>query len=419
MQRTDPFGTGSDAALAARVARVTMLLLFFAWLVDYIDRLVITLALPAIGREFHLDKAAQGLILTVFFITYALFQLPGGLLADRIGARRTMTWALTGWSVFTALTGVVGSYAWLLIVRTVFGITEGLFPAASMKAITARTRPQQRMTANGVMLCSNSLGSALAPLIAAPALAAVGWRSAFFIVSVFGLIMAALLWRLLPAALPPEIRTTPATPSARSVSLRDVLTSRAMWLVTFTFCGFDIVGWGLVSWTPGYLMEAKHVNVATSGVLTAIPFLVGTVSTVIGGLAFDRLFHHRPRRLIVPVMVVAGVFLWFMAQATSVGQFVLFETLAAASFYLAFMPIYGMPLLLLPTELVGAGGGLVNFGGQVAGAITPFIMGALADSFGFTAAFMFLFVGVALTIAASSASPQTQEDFGRALGARA
>src|SRR5579875_3909757 len=99
---------GSLNGLAARAARITMVLLFLAWLVDYIDRLVITLALPSIGAEFHLDKAAQGLILTVFFITYALFQLPGGLLADRIGARRTMTWALTGWSVFTALTGVVG-----------------------------------------------------------------------------------------------------------------------------------------------------------------------------------------------------------------------------------------------------------------------------------------------------------------------
>jgi MFS family permease len=184
---------------AARVARITVALLFLAWLVDYIDRLVITIALPMIGREFHLDKAAQGLILTVFFITYCIFQIPGGLLADRIGARRTMVLAMTAWSAFTALTGVAFNYISLLAIRTVFGITEGIFPGASMKAVSARTRPDQRMTANGLMVCSNPLGAAIAPLVAAPALAAVGWRNSFFIVAVLGVLMAVAVWCWLPA----------------------------------------------------------------------------------------------------------------------------------------------------------------------------------------------------------------------------
>src|ERR671935_395874 len=102
------------AAVAQRVAVVTVVILFFAWLIDYIDRLVITLALPAIGKQFSLDKTAQGAILTAFFITYALFQVPGGLLADRIGSRKTMVIAMTLWSAFTALTGAAISYAMLI-----------------------------------------------------------------------------------------------------------------------------------------------------------------------------------------------------------------------------------------------------------------------------------------------------------------
>jgi sugar phosphate permease len=417
------YATGiSTEDRAARVARTTMVLLFLAWLVDYIDRLVITLALPSIGKEFHLDKAAQGLILTVFFITYALFQLPGGLLADKVGVRRTMTWAMSAWSVFTALTGLAYDYTVLLVVRAVFGVAEGIFPAASMKAITERTRPQQRMFANGVMLCSNSLGSAVAPLIAAPALAAVGWRNSFFIVAVLGIVMAVVLWRMLPPALPREDTETGSVRHASEgahIRLRDVLTSRGMWMVTLTFCGFDVIGWGLVSWTPSYLVEARHLNIAAAGMLTSIPFFVGTVATVAGGRAFDRFFHNQPRRLIVPAMALTAVFLWFMIHAPTVERFVLFESLAAAALYSCFMPIFGLPLRLLPQGVVGAGGGLVNFGGQLAGAITPFVMGALVDRFSFTAGFAFLFLGAGLAIVSSILTPQTQEAFARSFRSHA
>jgi sugar phosphate permease len=395
---------------AFAVARLTIFLLFLAWVIDYIDRLVITLALPAIGQQFHLNKAAQGLILTVFFITYAACQMPGGVLADKIGAKRTMIVALGAWSVFTGLTGLAFNYASLLVIRAIFGISEGIFPAASMKALSERTPPQQRLTANGLVFCSNSFGAALAPLIAGPALAAMGWKNSFFMVAVLGIVMAVCLGRFLPRALPSAPAAAPAR-NAPAFSLRSVLTSPAMWLIATTFCGYDIVLWGLVSWTPSYLMEVRHINVRNSGLLTSIPFFVGTVGTIVGGYLFDRFFHSRSRQLIVPAMAVSGVFLVIMIKATTAGQFIFWESCAVGVSSLCFMPIYGIPMRLLPRDVAGAGMGLVNFGGQFAGALTPFIMGAIADAVSFAAAFSFLLFGVALAIVASLASPQTKEEF--------
>ena len=163
-------------------------------------------------------------------------------------------------------------------------------------------------------------------------------------------------------------------------------------------------------------MDVRHLNVSNSGILTSIPFFVGTAGTVIGGLLFDRLFHDRPRWLIVPAMAFTGIFLWIMIHAGSAWQFILYEALAVGALSLTFMPIYGMPLRLLPREVVGVGSGLVNFGGQMAGAFTPFIMGALADAFSFTAAFLFLLLGVAIAIVAAMLSPQTKAEFNMALG---
>jgi MFS family permease len=148
-------------------------------LIDYIDRLIITLALPAIGEQFHLDDIAQGGIVSAFFAAYALAQVPGGMLADRFGSKPIMITALCLWSAFTALTGAAFSYASLLLIRFAFGICQGIFPGASMKATAERTERDGRLTATGVMLASNTIGAAAAPLVAARLIASIGWQQAF------------------------------------------------------------------------------------------------------------------------------------------------------------------------------------------------------------------------------------------------
>jgi sugar phosphate permease len=144
---------------ASRVTSITVVILFVAWMIDYVDRLVIATALPGIGREFGLDHSQQGLLLTAFFVTYALFQFPGGLMADKIGPKLTMFVAMVAWSAFTGLTGLATSFGMLLVIRVLFGVTEGIFPGAAMKAVTERTAPSTRMTANGIILGSNPFGA--------------------------------------------------------------------------------------------------------------------------------------------------------------------------------------------------------------------------------------------------------------------
>lgn len=110
------------------LVRTTVTLLFAAWFIDYVDRLAIATVLPVIGKEFSLDLRQQGLVVSVFFVAYAAFQIPGGMLADRFGAKRVTCWALLAWSLCTALTGLAWSFAALLLVRLVFGAAEGVFP---------------------------------------------------------------------------------------------------------------------------------------------------------------------------------------------------------------------------------------------------------------------------------------------------
>ncbi|MEV4939183.1 MFS transporter [Streptomyces zaomyceticus] len=391
--------------------RVTIALLFAAWLVDYADRLVINLVLPSLGAEFDLDRTQQGLVVSAFFLAYALCQIPGGLLADRFGGRRVTLWALLTWSVFTALTGFAWSFAVLLALRFAFGAAEGIFPPAAMKVLVERTRPAERMSANGTVMSSNALAAVITPLAVAPLVAAFGWRSAFWSTAALGVLalLAVRLW--LPAPLP---RADGAAQTARP-ALGAVLRKGVLWRFALMMFGYNTIVWGLNTWVPSYLSEEHGVSLTSAGALVAVPALGAALATVVGGRISDRLGGHH-RTVIVPGMAVAAVALLLMANAPSVTGFVVFGTVAVFAASLAYMPIFAVPLAGLAPAYVGVGSAVVIFGGQVAGMVAPPVMGALADAFSFQVAFGFLVLGAVIAAVMACLTPQDAAAFRAAAG---
>ncbi|MFF8381460.1 MFS transporter [Streptomyces sp. NPDC015661] len=385
--------------------RLTVVLLFAAWLVDYADRLVINLVLPSIGAEFDIDRTQQGLVVSAFFLSYALCQIPGGLLADRFGGRRVTLWALLSWSVFTALTGFAWSFAVLLALRLAFGAAEGVFPPASMKVLVERTRPEERGAANGKVMSSNALAAVLTPLAVAPLVAAFGWRSAFWSTAALGVLALIAVRLLLPAPLPGTQEAGVPRPPLRTVLRKGVL-----WRFALMMFGYNTIVWGLNTWVPSYLSEEHGVSLTSAGALVAVPALGAAVATVLGGRLADRL-GGRHRVIIVPGMAVAAVALLLMANTPSLTGFVVLGTVAVFAASLAYMPIFAVPLAGLTPEYVGVGSAVVILGGQVAGMVAPPVMGALADAFSFQVAFGFLVLGAVIAAVMACLTPQDADAF--------
>ncbi|MCZ0983110.1 MFS transporter [Streptomyces diastatochromogenes] len=450
-----------------RTVRLTVAVLFSAWLVDYADRLVINLVLPSLGEEFDLSLGQQGLVVSAFFLSYALCQIPGGMLADRFGARRVAFWALVAWSVFTALTGFAWSFAALLGVRFAFGVAEGVFPPAAMKLLTERTAPEERMGANGLVMSSNAVAAVLTPLVATPLIAAFGWRSAFFSTAALGILVVGAMGIWLPRPLArtgseaqearplartgsedqkarslartasedqearslarteseaqeirPLARTESEAQEARSRSryrVRDVLRIGMLWRFALIMFGYNVIGWGLTTWVPAYLSEERGLPLAEAGPLLALPALGAAAATVIGGRISDRLEGNH-RKVIVPAMAVAALALPLMAFSSSLVGFGIFGTLAVFSATLCYMPIFAVPLRALPPAYVGVGSAVIVFGGQVAGMVTPPVMGVIADAFSFEAAFLCLVLGAVLAAVMALFTPQASDAFRAALG---
>jgi len=396
------------ASPLSRTAKVTVALLFIVWLVDYFDRLIMNFALPYIGKEFHLNHTQEGLLISAFFIAYAFSQLPGGVLADKIGTRKIIAIAMIVWSVFTGFTGLAWGFGALLVIRFMFGIGEGVFPGASFKAISERTNPAERMTANGIMLSSNQFGSAVAPLLAAPLIAAIGWRWSFGAAAVAGLACCVAILYFLP---PPDTRK-PA-PEAQAPPVGKTTTwalfkSPIMFVYVVMFFGVDIIGWGVSTWMPSYLLAARGISIGHSAILVAIPNVVAGVGTILGGKLSD-LANGRPRLVAAPALAVATAALLLMATSKGLTAFISWECVALFGFGLSFMPCLAVPIKTLNGKFAGSAAGMINFGGQMAGVFAPVIMGALIDRFSYVAAFLFLALGAVIGLIAAVIAPQTPD----------
>ncbi|MFI7099673.1 MFS transporter [Streptomyces sp. NPDC050161] len=387
--------------------RTTVALLFAAWLIDYADRFALSSVLPTIGDEFGLDLGQQGLIVSVFFLAYALCQIPGGMLADRFGARRVTCWALLAWSLFTAATGLAWSFAALLVVRFAFGAAEGIFPAAATKALVERTSRAQRMGAQGLIMSSNALAAVIAPLTVPLLAATIGWRSTFYSAAAAGVFVYVAVRMWLPA---PQDRTEDGDVPAGPVRTLDILRRGVLWRFAAMLFGYAAVTWGLSTWIPSYLFAERGVSLTSAGALMAVPSLGAAVATFLGGRLADRYEGHH-RKVIVPAMAVAAPALCLMALSPSLTGSLICGTVAVFAASLCYMPIFAVPLRSLPPEQVGVGSSLVVFGGQAAGMAAPPLLGTIADAASFGVAFGVLALGPVLTIVMALTTPQDTESF--------
>ncbi|MEU6444103.1 MFS transporter [Streptomyces sp. NPDC047046] len=391
-----------------RTTRTTAVLLFVAWAVDYIDRQVINLALPSIGETFGLTHGERGLILSAFFVTYALTQIPAGLIAVRFGGLRVICVSLVLWSLFTGLTAVAWSFAALLVFRCLFGLAQGLFPAAAIDTLSRRSIPDQRLTANGWIQSSNAVGGLLAAVLGGLLLSHFDWRVMFAAVSVLGLVVVVAVRRRMPGPLPAE-QTGPLlerTGHAASTLLK----SPVIWGFAVMFFAYDTVVWGLNSWSASYLMEERGLRVADAGLVSLGPTILAAVTAVVGGRLSDR-FEGRPRRIILPAMSAAAVLLVVLPLTTSVAGFVVVATLVSGLIGLCYMPCFSVPLRSLPPRLTGAASGIILFGGQLAGIVVPAFFGQVVDAWSYRVAFWSLALGPALAVIAVFLVPQTTPRF--------
>jgi ACS family hexuronate transporter-like MFS transporter len=370
---------------------------------NYADRSAISVAAPFIIAEFGFSKAEFGVILSIFFFGYAPFNWIGGYLSDKIGPRVVMGTALAWWSAFTALTAAGAGFVSFLIIRFLFGFGEG--PQATVTAKTmSNWFPQRELgRALGIANSSTPLGAAVASPIVVGILEAThnNWRVAFIILGGVGLLFA-IGWFVVvrdtpeqhpwvtPAEreeiVPNRAGGVPGADQAGDVPpVRRYLREPLVWSTGFAFFGYAWVLYTFLSWFPVYLLQAQHVSLANLAWAGAVPWIVGFLGMIAGGLTTDWLARRtgRPaetrKGIIVVSLLITAVLMGISMTAASLAAAVVLMSGVLFFMYFTAAQYFAIIADLVPAVRYGGVVGFVHFVSNCAGLAAPFIVGWIVD----------------------------------------
>ncbi|MGY4796437.1 MFS transporter [Lysinibacillus sp. FSL K6-0057] len=375
---------------------VILALLFLGWSLGNLDRYIMNYAVVSITGDLQLDASSTGIILSAFFLGYAIMQIPGGWLADKFGAKRVLLMAVIMWSIFTGLTAIAWSLTAMIVIRFLFGIGEGGFQPSSSKIIATIFPKEERGRAMSIMLTSGGIVSLIVPLLAAYLLGTIGWRMMFIIIGAIGAIVAFLYWKYIK--LPQDETATAETENpANKVNFKELLKTPLMWNLIIAYFCIYAVNWGLVSWIPTYLQKNRGLDLMSIGWAQTIPAITTIIGVYGSGYIIDKLPKGMDKVLGSISCAVIGLLLYLMFTAETVTLFIGYQTVVSIfiAFVITLLPV--IVLKKLPSSITGSAMGIANTGGQLAGFVTPMAIGFMVDAFNgsFDAAFWML-IGFAL-----------------------
>ncbi|MDR5752936.1 MULTISPECIES: MFS transporter [unclassified Caballeronia] len=373
---------------------------FLITLVNLVDRISLSIAMPTIAKEFALSPTMQGLILSSFFWSYALLQIPGGWLIDRYGPRRVIAGATILWGVFQTLLGAATGGLSMLLMRVGLGGAEApLFPAGSKLNALWLSR-HERARGAVLMDAGSPLGAAIGGLAISNLILVFGsWRMAFIAAGLVTIACGWLAWRYLrddPAKHPgvnaaelDHIRDG-APPLANAASAADnepAFPKRSAVAMCIGRMSWAMIFFGLLTWGPSYLTQARGLSLQQIGTSTFFIFLSGALGSLAGGFLCDALCASGMSRgkVVKGMVTVSGLttlaVFWLLPSITS--AVVAVAVLCAAAFFLMWGSLYwSLPSLLASPRRVGLLGALMNCFGSIGGISIPLITGFILQRTG-------------------------------------
>jgi predicted MFS family arabinose efflux permease len=372
---------------------------------SYIQRVAISQAAGPIAEDLSLDKAELGAVLSAFGLAYAIFEIPMGLLGDKLGARRVLTQIVLFWSFFTAMTGVAWSYASMWVIRFLFGAGEaGCFPNLT-RMLSQWLPATERLRAQAMMWASTRWGGAIAPPLALVGIELFGWRWSFVAFAMLGVVWCAFFlmrFRDDPANHPGvneaelELLAEPAAmvrDEAGGHWLRVLLRGRVLLLVLQYFC-WSYVWYFFITWLPTFLQEDYGQSAAATAGLAMLPLLAGGFGTLASGWIPAAI----PRRAIaVTAFSAVALMLLLLPNAGSAG--VAIALMAAISFCGDLtVPISWNSCVEIGRRYTATVSATMNMFGNFSGFVAPFLTGLILQRSGSDwAPVLYVMAGVAAT----------------------
>ena len=389
----------ADASRPTTVRWRIFLILLLLSAINYIDRASLSVAMPLISTEFEMTPALEGLMLSAFFWSYALMQIPGGMLLDRFQVRNIVGVATVGWGFFQAIAGGAHSWMTLLATRIGLGVAESPIMPAGAKLNGAWLTPNERGRGATLVDGGAPLGTAFGAIIIAGLITWFdSWRIAFVIAGVGTMIVGVWAWwyiRNNPAEHPKVNAAELAyitnanaeaakTNGERKAILKDLLKSRSVLAMFAGYACYNSVFYGLLTWMPSYLHKAHNLDIKAMGGATFLIFMCGCIGEIFGGWLADKWKDAggAPNKVMRTMFggSAAIAALCILLVAYTPDAFTVISLLCVALFFIRWCGMYWcLPAILGGKSKAGVLGGSMNFCGNMVGVIVPILIGLIVQ----------------------------------------
>ena len=396
------------------------LLLGVGVLVNYFDRVNLSVSHASLTADFGLSDIAFGYLLSAYNLTYAVCQLPIGVVLDRLGVRRVGRIGTLLWSVASFAAAIAPNLSLLFGARFLLDIGEAPTFPANAKAIGYWFPVKERSLATSIFDAAAKFASAIGVPLIGILLLTVGWRWSFAITGVVSLAYFVYFWLVYrdpdddPQLTAEErnyieqgsMQITPAEASRPQSSLGHLLGQRKVLGLAIGFGAYNYVFYLLLTWLPSYLAFALHIDLLHSFLYTGVPWLVATIAdVVVGGWLVDFLVQKgwnadRVRKTILIGGTACGLGILGAAHVHSSVGALLWISLSIGGLAAAAPVGWSLPSLIARRNDVGKVGGIVNFSNQVSGILAPIVTGYMVTAFhsytwAFGVAGIYLTIGIA------------------------
>jgi MFS family permease len=371
---------------------ITLSLLFLAGVVNFLDRTSLSIANSTVRAEMHLSATQMGWLLSAFSLAYGVAQLPLIGLLDRAGTRAVLGGGLILWSAAQMLTGLVRGFSTFIVLRVLLGFGEAPFYPSGIRSTREWFSPAARARATAVMSSSQTIGLAIAPPILTGIMLALGWRAMFIVLGAAGLVVA-VAWIAFHRARQhtdlhepePQIPSHAGLQQPAEPAWRALIRQRTVWGMMLGWGGINYTVWLYLAWLPGYLQAERHLSLAKSGWVAAVPFLAGAVGMLSSGAISDWLGRRGiplttvHRRNIVFGMIVSGASTFLVARSGTTIEAV--AGISGAIFFIHFAGTsgWGYVQAVSPLRYVASLGALQNFASFMIASAAPVLTGWLLD----------------------------------------
>lgn len=269
---------------------IILTMLIILGVVTFLDRINISVAGSSIMNDLNLSPEEWGWVQSAFILSYGLMQIPMGAFGDRRGHRKVLSLIVLWWSLFTALTGMAGGLASLLLIRFMFGVGEAGSSPCSTGVISRWFEKHEVGKAQGYVWAASRMGGALTPFVVIPVMMWLGWREAFYLLGALGVV-----WSIVWYAFYRDKKTTD-TPyiykesnEKTSINWKEIVRNRQFWIICAMYFFYAFGSWFFFSWFPTFMELGRGFDKSELTYAVAVPFIMSMIGNITGGYLTDKL----------------------------------------------------------------------------------------------------------------------------------